>query len=143
MLQESDVSSYRTPESLVVEQAWNKSSHSIGVAALNSLRLIAGVAASEGISWGVVGSIGYQLATGFPVTREDSDIDIIIRVAEVPALRSLHSFYQKISMASCRVDALIETPSSAVSLEEFIRGPECLLIRTDSGVHLGALDHQQ
>lgn len=143
MLRESDVSSYRTPESLAVEQAWNRSSHSIGGAALHSLRLIADVAASQAISWGVVGSVGYELATGFPVTRENSDIDIIIRVVEIPALSSLHKFYRKLSMASCRVDALIETPTGAVSLEEFIRGPERLLIRTDSGVHLGALDHQQ
>ena len=143
MLRSSDVLSYRTPESLVVEQAWNRSSHSIRGAALQSLRFIADLAASQGIPWGVVGSVGYELATGFPLTRENSDVDIIIRVLQRPALPSLHSFYEKLSLASCRVDALVETPKGAVALEEFVRCPERLLVRTDSGVYLGALEYQQ
>ncbi|MCU1296681.1 MAG: phosphoribosyl-dephospho-CoA transferase [Acidobacteriaceae bacterium] len=140
VLQERDVLSYRTPESLVAEQAWNRSSHSISVAAVESLRLVADLAASEGIPWGVAGSVGYELATGSPVTMENSDLDIILRV-QVPVLSSLQRFYEKLSMAPCRVDALIETPMGAASLEEFVRCPERSLIKTDSGVHLCALEY--
>jgi phosphoribosyl-dephospho-CoA transferase len=142
LLPESEVLSYRTPESLVVERVWDEASRLIRPSALQTLRALVNLADSEGISWGLVGSVGYELATGTRATHEDSDVDIIINLMPSADLQSLRRFYEKLSMLSCRVDALMETPHGAVSLEEFMGCPERLLVRTDSGAHLGAIAYQ-
>src|SRR5271165_1672388 len=40
-------------------------------------------ASSPGLSWGPVGSVGFELATAFPAANCSSDLDLIIRLSDV------------------------------------------------------------
>lgn len=88
--------------------------------------------------WGPTGSVGFELATGIPVVKPGSDLDIIVR-ARSPISRSqartLLSFFPE---STCRCDVSLDTPNGGVSLLEWARGDNKVLLKTDSGPRLVA-----
>lgn len=86
-----------------------------------------------GIRWGPTGSLGYELASGYPAAHFDSDLDIAIyaqQPVEYKTAALWSRFHQKLSV---RIDALLETPMGACSLTEFINSTDRLLLRTKKG----------
>ncbi len=89
-------------------------------------------------SWGPGGSVGYELATGIPVVRTDSDLDIILFAPRKLEIREAQDLWRTIGSAPGNVDALIETPCCGFSLEEFVTtSPRKILLRTSGGRMLG------
>lgn len=83
--------------------------------------------------WGVTGSVGFTLASGFDVLRADSDLDLLVRAADpgdAVALRTLASITQA---ADSRVDVQVETRCGAFALGEWIRTGGPVLLKTLSG----------
>jgi phosphoribosyl-dephospho-CoA transferase len=91
------------------------------------------------MSWGPGGSVGYELASGLPVVRADSDLDFILFAPyrlEITHARDLLSVF---SSAPGKVDALVETPYCGFSLQEFVTtSPDKILLRTSDGRILGS-----
>ena len=91
-----------------------------------------------GLQWGVVGSVGFELATGRQVTTETSDLDLIIRARKRISKQMAQSLWQRTEGLAVRLDVLVETPDCGFSLEEYARSisPRILLRRKD-GSSLG------
>jgi phosphoribosyl-dephospho-CoA transferase len=85
-----------------------------------------------------VGSVGYQLATGVAAVTGTSDLDILLRLNGRPDRNLLEKFYEVISLSDVSVDVILEGQSGAVNLREYLRCPDCLLIKTNAGPRVGS-----
>ena len=91
------------------------------------------------MNWGPGGSVGYELASGIPAVRSDSDLDFILFAPKKLDLTKAQDLWRMISSAPGKVDALVETPYCGFSLEEFVTAsPRKILLRTSDGRILGS-----
>ena len=91
------------------------------------------------MSWGPGGSVGYELASGIPAVRADSDLDFILFAPRKLEITEAQDLWRMISSAPGKVDALVETPFCGFSLEEFVTtSPRKILLRTSDGRILGS-----
>jgi phosphoribosyl-dephospho-CoA transferase len=86
------------------------------------------------MTWGPGGSVGYELASGIPAVRADSDLDFILFAPEKLDITEAQDLWRMISSAPGKVDALVETPYCGLSLQEFATtSPRKILLRTSNG----------
>lgn len=111
------------------------------IPALRSLTLLADNPTWSSLphTWGPGGSVGFELATGRPTARLQSDLDLVIyanaRLCAEEA-RRLQAATQNLPSA---VDVRVETPVCGFSLAEYAsQAPAPILLRTTSGVMLGS-----
>jgi phosphoribosyl-dephospho-CoA transferase len=91
------------------------------------------------MSWGPGGSVGYELASGIPAVRGESDLDFILFALTKIGITEARDLWRMISSAPGRVDALVETPFCGFSLEEFVTtSPREILLRSSDGRILGS-----
>lgn len=89
------------------------------------------------LPWGPTGSVGFELATGWPVTTSSSDLDVAIRANVRISLEQARSLYECTTGLETKVDIRVETPVCGFSLEEFAgRGPAAILLRVPRGIVL-------
>jgi phosphoribosyl-dephospho-CoA transferase len=89
-----------------------------------------------GLPWGPGGSVGFELASGHPAARPDSDLDLVIR-AQTPLPRAAAArLTRALAGLPVRVDPQLETPHGALSLIEYARGDGAVLLRTVNGPRL-------
>ncbi len=102
--------------------------------AFAALRDVACSAKALGLEIGPVGAAGFELATGQPALRAESDLDIVVRAG---ASRSaLDAFAQRVRRLPVPVDVQCETEEGwGVALEELLAGGD-LLARTPDGPRL-------
>jgi phosphoribosyl-dephospho-CoA transferase len=83
--------------------------------------------------------VGYELASGIPAVRADSDLDFILFALKKIGITEARDLWRMISSAPGRVDALVETPFCGFSLEEFVTtSPRKILLRSSDGRLLGS-----
>jgi phosphoribosyl-dephospho-CoA transferase len=89
------------------------------------------------LPWGPTGSVGFELATGWPVTTSSSDLDVAIRTNVRISLEQARSLYESATGLETKVDIRVETPVCGFSLKEFAgRGPAAILLRVPRGIVL-------
>lgn len=124
------------PELLVSQLRWKTSPRRSKMKALEILDELTAFYSSFGFSWGPTGSIGFELATGFPTVHEGSDIDIVLRTPkplEKEYAKAIIDFHEQFAV---KVDVQLETPFGAVSLVEYARVAGSILLRTSLGPRL-------
>jgi phosphoribosyl-dephospho-CoA transferase len=90
------------------------------------------------LEWGPGGSAGFELASGKPAVKEQSDLDLIFFAPERFDCTRARHLWKLVSASPGKVDALVETPYSGFSLEEYAAGhSEKFLLRTREGRLLG------
>jgi len=110
-----------------------------GLQAFRSLSYLKSHLAGLDMSWGPGGSVGYELASGIPAVRADSDLDFILFAPRKLEITEAQDLWRMISSAPGKVDALVETPFCGFSLEEFVTtSPRKILLRTSNGRILGS-----
>jgi phosphoribosyl-dephospho-CoA transferase len=106
--------------------------------ALRSLSLLAERWKDLDSPWGPGGSVGFELATGHPVVRPQSDLDVVIYAQArmtIDEARHLRDCAQGLPAA---VDIRVETSTCGFSLAEYAtRAPAPILLRKLSGEALG------
>lgn len=108
-------------------------------AALDALRQVAPLLAATGWDWGPTGGVGFALASGLPVLRADSDLDLLLRIAAPPdaaqaeALRAIAA-----KVTACRLDLQIDTGIGGFAYAEWAAGRAKILLKTDHGPVLTA-----
>ncbi len=90
-----------------------------------------------GLAWGPTGGAGFYLASGLPVLRADSDLDLLIRApAPLPAW-VIDRVLRLQEQQDCRVDIQVDTGAGGFALNEYARGGRVLL-KTAHGPVLAA-----
>ena len=116
-----------TPEDLVSRQTWREAPRRGELAALGALPQMNDMLQTLGLRWGPVGSVGFELATGFAAANADSDLDLIIRMQDGPVPELVEKLVTIKEAAGVRVDMLLETAAGGLALTEYARSGTDLL----------------
>lgn len=131
-----DVRKLRTPESLASEQGWRENLAGIPARLREALVFFDEFSGREKLVWGPVGSVGYHLATGLPVTTSESDVDVLIRCDVPPDRLMLSSIRDLAKKSVTHFDVIFEGPPGAVALEEL--HSHQVLLKTRQGPRITA-----
>jgi phosphoribosyl-dephospho-CoA transferase len=85
------------------------------------------------LAWGVTGSVGFTLASGFDVLRFDSDLDLLMRAPSVGDADALRAVAALLHDLDAPVDVQVETPLGAFALQEWRRTGGRVLLKTNRG----------
>jgi phosphoribosyl-dephospho-CoA transferase len=99
------------------------------VRALNHLRPILD---DCGWVWGVSGSAGFELASGFAALHEGSDLDLILRTPQTLDRFEAQALVKILEAAGCQVDMQLQTPFGAVALREWAGSAHRVLLKNAS-----------
>jgi phosphoribosyl-dephospho-CoA transferase len=102
-------------------------------AALTALAALAPALDATALAWGPTGGVGFFLASGLPVLRRDSDLDLLVRAPRRPGEQSLAALVALQAYADCRVDIQIDTGHGAFALAEWTRTRGRVLLKTGAG----------
>ena len=100
---------------------------------LRALARLACALEESSLSWGVTGSVGFTLASGFDVLRADSDLDLLLHSPDRGDAEALRELRLSMSGAESRVDVQVETPCGAFALKEWLRTGGPVLLKTAEG----------
>lgn len=125
-----------SPESLVASRAWHRTVRHSQINAFAYLDFVFEAWKSYELPWGPTGSVGFELATGIPTARPESDLDLRIVAMERLSQEAAQGLLAAVQSEKIRVDVQIETPRGAISLVEYVREPEMMLLRTNQGPFL-------
>jgi phosphoribosyl-dephospho-CoA transferase len=103
--------------------------------AFRALARMAGILPADA-SWGPTGSVGFELATGWPAVTADSDLDLLLRCGEPLCRATARAWVEACSGLPARCDVQLDTGLGGVALAEWAGGPGEVLIRTDGGPFL-------
>lgn len=124
-----------SPEMLAQEACWKRLAAQ-AVPALAALARLAPLLDALGLPWGPTGSTGFALATGLPVLREQSDLDLVIRSALPLTSEQTRSLRAASDGEVCRIDIQIDTGHGAFAFAEWTARRDQrdrVLLKTDDG----------
>jgi phosphoribosyl-dephospho-CoA transferase len=126
------------PLELAARRAWRAAPRCARVPALSALAAVEAIMQRCGLgrAWGPVGSAGFELASGVPTARADSDLDLIVRLGTAPAAALAGELLVELSRLAVHTDVLLETPLGAIALLEYARARPPFLVRTPAGPRL-------
>jgi phosphoribosyl-dephospho-CoA transferase len=107
--------------------------------ALRALALLADRWKSLASPWGPGGSVGFELATGHPVARPQSDLDVVIYAESRMTHDEARALCESAQGLPAAVDIRVETPTCGFSLMEYANVAPCasILLRFPYGTALG------
>jgi len=79
--------------------------------------------------WGVSGSVGFELASGFAAMHAASDLDLILRAPQPITRHQARELVAFFDRAACRVDMQLQTPFGAVALREWASASARVLLK--------------
>ncbi len=82
-----------------------------------------------GWTWGVSGSAGFELASGFSALHEGSDLDLILRTPQPLARTQARELMMLLDASACVVDMQLQTPFGAVALREWAGSSNRVLLK--------------
>lgn len=106
--------------------------------ALRALRLIRPVMDSLELSWGVGGSAGFELASGFTALHQGSDLDLILRTPQPVERCWAAELVEALETTVCRIDVQLQLEQGAVALREWARPSGRVLLKSASSARLVA-----
>ena len=127
----ADVARALSPE--VLARQASEACAGSAVAALEALRTLAPYLDEIGLPWGPAGSTGFALATGAPVLRADSDLDLLVRAPAAPSAAQLARLNALQGRVACRLDIQVDTGAGGFALNEWLAGRRQVLLKTARG----------
>ncbi|KJZ65632.1 malonate decarboxylase holo-ACP synthase [Pseudomonas fluorescens] len=82
--------------------------------------------------WGVSGSAGFEMASGFQALHESSDLDLILRTPQPLSRVQGQELVKFLDAAVCWVDMQLQTPNGAVALREWAGPSKRVLLKNAS-----------
>jgi phosphoribosyl-dephospho-CoA transferase len=107
-------------------------------APVRALEALAARLDATGLAWGPTGGTGFFLASGLPVLRVDSDLDLLVRAASPLARATVDELLALQAGAACRVDIQVDTGWGGFALAEYAQGSRRMLLKTADGPRLVA-----
>jgi phosphoribosyl-dephospho-CoA transferase len=87
---------------------------------------------SCGWLWGVSGSAGFELASGFVALHKGSDLDLILRTPQPLSRTNAQALLATLDTAMCMVDMQLQTPFGAIALREWAGSANRVLLKSAS-----------
>ena len=127
-----------SPEQIVKEKMWTNSINVGLVQAVSQLDKIFSVWENK-LDWGLVGSVGYELATKRKATGCQSDLDLLIKPKSkmpISQAKDLLDELMKLTDLFKLLDLTIQTPKGLVNFKEYVISKQKVLIKTNKGEKL-------
>lgn len=121
------------PAFLVRTEAWRAHSQFSAYTAVRTLANIAFSFTNMGLTWGPTGSVGFALATGLPVLRDESDLDIVIHAPSPLPPNKTALLQAVLDSQLCRIDLQIDTGHGGFAFSEWVSGRKSVLLKTGNG----------
>ena len=124
-----------TPEQLAQAQTWRAPPPALDLPAIATIAHIAPLLDAVGIRWGIGGGAGFALATGLPVLRPDSDLDLIVRADDAETFAHWAAVLRDVldQPGTARIDIQIDTPAGGFAFAEWLRTGGPVLLKTEHG----------
>lgn len=120
------------PEALVRAERWTCHKH-LQWPALQALLYLAPQLNGMCLSWGITGSLGFELASGLAAVHSASDLDLLIRAPQPLSREGARYLCELFDHVPCRVDVQLETPQGAVALREWGSGAAQVMLKCNTG----------
>ncbi|VVO40169.1 malonate decarboxylase holo-ACP synthase [Pseudomonas fluorescens] len=104
--------------------------------AVRALAQLRPILDASGWVWGVSGSAGFELASGFSALHEHSDLDLILRTPQFLVRTQAQALVKLLDAAVCLVDMQLQTPNGAVALREWAGPSQRVLLKNASEARL-------
>jgi phosphoribosyl-dephospho-CoA transferase len=104
--------------------------------ALRVLREVRPVMDALGLVWGITGSAGFELATGFAALHKDSDLDLILRTPRFFSRYQAADLLMLLDNCGGKIDLQLQTPGGGVALREWAGSARQVLLKTSQGARL-------
>jgi phosphoribosyl-dephospho-CoA transferase len=124
-----------SPEQLAAAHSWRLHPHYRQLPALQALYQLQPWLDDLDAAWGITGSAGFELASGWPALGPRSDLDLLLRTPHPPSTTALRQLLWRTQKLGCRVDIQLETPAGGIALQEWLRGGK-VMVKTGSGPRL-------
>lgn len=131
----ADIRRLVSPEAIARTGCWQQHPQSHWPA-LRALQQLAPQLDALGLSWGVTGSLGFELASGIAAAHPDSDLDLLLRAPHRLPRATVDALWRLLEQAPGRVDLQLETPHGGVALREWAAMAPRVLLKTASGPRL-------
>ena len=125
------------PEVLARTRAWETWGDASGHACRRALRTRAPLLDELPWSWGITGGAGFAMASGLPVLREGSDLDLLLRIPHAPDPALLQRLSRRFDELPLRVDVQVDIGHGGFALAEWLRGG-LVMLKTGQGPRLVA-----
>ena len=106
------------------------------------LQAIAPLCEATGCAWGPTGSVGFELASGYPRVTQTSDLDLLLRAPDRLDRSTAKLLFDALSQAALahgtRIDMQIQTHDGAFSLAEYAHPGARVMMRCADGPKLVA-----
>ncbi|MGV6394854.1 malonate decarboxylase holo-ACP synthase [Pseudomonas caspiana] len=89
-----------------------------------------------GLTWGVSGSAGFELASGVSALHQNSDLDLIVRTPRFVSRDWAAELVTVLDRAVCRIDVQLQTPFGALALREWAGASRQVLLKSERGAWL-------
>ncbi|MGG2398564.1 malonate decarboxylase holo-ACP synthase [Pseudomonas sp. SH1-B] len=128
----SEISRLCSPQQLAQQRGWLQHAEQPWPA-LRALTQVAPQLDALGLSWGITGSLGFELASGIAAAHAQSDLDLTLRAPQALDRAWARSLCAVLDAAPGRIDLQLETPHGAVALREWAGGATRVLLKTQQG----------
>lgn len=128
----SEISKAISPEAVARAGRWRQHGQPQWPA-LQALEQLAQQLDALGLSWGVTGSLGFELASGVTAAHADSDLDLLLRAPEAVSRADARALCMLLDEAPAHIDLQLETPHGAVALREWAGESPRVLLKTQEG----------
>lgn len=122
-----------TPEALAQTRAWRGRTEPANLPCLQVLAEIAPELDRRRLAWGIIGSVGFALASGVNTLRDDSDLDLLLRAARPLSREEARALFSLLRTAAARIDMQVDTGRGGFALAEWAGKADRVLMKTDRG----------
>ena len=122
-----------TPEALARARGWR---FDTAIASLPCVRALASIAPELDrlrLAWGVIGSVGFALASGVSTLREDSDLDLLLRATQPLPRDEAQALLSMLKRMPARIDMQVDTGHGGFALAEWAGQSDRVLLKTGRG----------
>jgi phosphoribosyl-dephospho-CoA transferase len=107
--------------------------------AFRALKCVESRLAGLDLLWGPVGSVGFELATSWHSTRQESDLDLAIYAPQHLDREKVRDIWEAMARLPAKADVSVETPLCGFSLKEYVERESLkIALRMPTGLRLGA-----
>ncbi|SJL84250.1 malonate decarboxylase holo-ACP synthase [Vibrio palustris] len=121
-----------TPEALTEQRGWETQDTRHPLPHWQALHEIDQIMHAAQHSWGINGSLAFELATGIPTAHLDSDIDLRLLCPEPLDKAWCRHISDQLQSLPLRPDVQIETPYGAFAMNEWLSS-DSVMIKSHTG----------
>ena len=135
-LEEENILDVITPYEISNKRLWTKNNHIKESNIFKALEVVEKVLKDKKLKWGPTGSTAFELVSNVITINENSDLDILVKAPDYFSVEEAKAINEKLQKVPCKIDIQLEVPQGIVSLVEYARGDNPILLRANDGGYI-------